>query len=107
MQGIAVLSLAQLDFSGCARNFRLVYPFTYWQENACRNPPPPGAVCPLVERVMIVPAATVDPAVAVHEFPAADVVLHEMIEPAVAHTSELVDAVTLYSVHVVLAPLYE
>src|SRR5580658_767442 len=32
---------------------------TYWQENACSNPPPPGAVGDEVEllvRVMIVPA---------------------------------------------------
>ena len=71
------------------------------------NPPPPGAVCPEVESVRIVPAARAPDAVAVHELPDADVVLQKISALLVTHVSELVDGVTVNSVHVVLAPLYE
>jgi len=82
----------------------------YWQEKACRNPPP-GAVGDAVEplvSVMIVPAETwfVLP-VLVQLFPAEDVVLQEMIELPIVHVSEVVKAVTLARIHVVEAPVHE
>ncbi len=82
----------------------------YWQEKACRKPPPAGAAGDAVEplvRTMIVPAATLLPAVAEAELPAAEEVVTERIELPIVHVAELVEGVTLASTQVVEAPEYE
>ena len=79
----------------------------YSQEKALKNPPPPGAVCPLVLRIMIVPVATLLPAVAEHVLPPAEAVLHEMMVLPGVQVGVLVEGVTEINVQVVLAPVYE
>jgi len=61
----------------------------------------------LVLSVTIVPAATLDPAVALQVDPPVAATVHErMLEPWV-QVVELVDGLTLNSVYVVAAPEYE
>jgi len=56
---------------------------------------------------MIVPAATLLPAVWLFEFPAVAVVLNERIAMLGVQMSVLVDGFTLASTHVVETPVYE
>jgi hypothetical protein len=56
---------------------------------------------------MIVPCATLPPAVPEFELPAADDVVKEMIALPIAQVAELVDGVTLANTQVVEAPEYE
>jgi hypothetical protein len=82
---------------------------TYWQENASRKPPPPGtapAEDPDVS-VMIVPAATVLAAVAVHVEPAAAAVVQLMMVLPGVQMFEVVEGVTVIKNQVVLTPEYE
>jgi hypothetical protein len=75
-------------------------PERYWQENEIRNPPPPVVVPDgLPEMVIMVPAVTFEPAVAVHVSPAVAVAgAQEIIAgvPAV-QVDELVLGVTGHS----------
>lgn len=77
---------------------------TYWQENADRNPPPPGTEPEPDVSVRIVPAATLLPAVAVHELPAPLAVAQLMIEDPAVQVVEDVLGFTLNSDHVVDPP---
>jgi hypothetical protein len=76
----------------------------YWHENAVRKPPPPGAVCVLVVTVTTVPAAEVEPAVAVQVDPAVEVVEQLMIVLPAVHTLLAVDALTDITFHVTAPP---
>jgi len=74
------------------------------------NPPPPGAAgddVELVVRVMIVPAATLLPAVALFELPAPAAVVNERIELPTVHMLLDVDGETEANTQVVEAPVYE
>ena len=76
----------------------------YWHEKLVKNPPPPAAVCVLVASVIIVPALTVLPAVAVHVLPPVAAVVQEIIELPTVHVAEAVLGVTAKMSQVVEAP---
>jgi hypothetical protein len=86
---------------------RAAWRWRYWQEKALKNPPPPGAVWPLVARIMIVPCATLLPEVAEHVLPPAEAVAHEMIVLPGVQVADAVEGVTEIKVQVVLTPVYE
>ena len=67
------------------------------------NPPPPGAVSPLVLKTIMVPAL-ID-AVPEAELPEAEDVEMEIREVLAVQVAELVDGVTLHKVQVVEVPL--
>jgi hypothetical protein len=81
----------------------------YWQENIIMEPAPPGTAPAADEpdvSVMTVPAATLLPAVAVQLDPLVAVVAQLMIELTAVH-GFVVAGVTLNTVQVVAAPVYE
>jgi hypothetical protein len=79
----------------------------YWQENATRKPPPPGAVPPPEVRVIIVPCAEFDAALADAVEPGDDEVVTLRRTLEAVHVVLLELGVTEYRFQVVVAPEYE